>query len=67
MMVNSSFLAAALWASVALGQHVFPDCQSGPLSKNSVCDATKSPADRAKALVAAMNLQEKFNITGKSV
>ncbi|CAI4211083.1 unnamed protein product [Parascedosporium putredinis] len=38
----------------------FPDCASGPLASNKVCDTTLDPYTRAKALVEAMNLQEKI-------
>jgi xylan 1,4-beta-xylosidase len=37
----------------------FPDCKSGPLSKNGVCDMSKSAEERAMALVKAMTFEEK--------
>jgi hypothetical protein len=49
-------LASPIWAMQ------FPDCVNGPalLTKNLVCNTTASPADRAKAIVAAMNITEKI-------
>ena len=38
----------------------FPDCMSGPLSNNTVCDTSADPVTRATALVKAMTLEEKF-------
>ncbi|SPO02550.1 related to xylan 1,4-beta-xylosidase [Cephalotrichum gorgonifer] len=38
----------------------FPDCESGPLAENGVCDVTASPAERAAALVEAMTIDEKL-------
>ena len=38
----------------------YPDCISGPLSSNDVCNPELDPTDRAKALVAAMTIQEKL-------
>nr|C0STH4.1 RecName: Full=Probable exo-1,4-beta-xylosidase xlnD; AltName: Full=1,4-beta-D-xylan xylohydrolase xlnD; AltName: Full=Beta-xylosidase A; AltName: Full=Beta-xylosidase xlnD; AltName: Full=Xylobiase xlnD; Flags: Precursor [Aspergillus aculeatus]BAH30675.1 beta-xylosidase [Aspergillus aculeatus] len=44
----------------------FPDCQSGPLSKNLVCDSTASPYDRAAALVSLFTLEELIANTGNT-
>ncbi|KAE9371995.1 glycoside hydrolase family 3 protein [Stipitochalara longipes BDJ] len=40
----------------------FPDCVNGPalLTKNLVCNTSATPAARAKAIVAAMNITEKI-------
>jgi hypothetical protein len=38
----------------------FPDCVNGPLSNNTVCNDKASPAERAAALVKAMNITEKL-------
>ena len=57
-----SLLALAATTSAA----GFPDCQNGPLSNNTVCDSSASVIDRAKAVVAALTIQEKFNLTGSS-
>jgi len=38
----------------------FPDCVNGPLKLNTVCDVAASPADRASALVQAMQSSEKL-------
>ncbi|KAJ7702980.1 glycoside hydrolase family 3 protein [Mycena rosella] len=35
----------------AVSQSGFPDCVNGPLSNNTVCDTTKDPITRAKALL----------------
>ncbi|KAH8725188.1 beta-xylosidase [Phaeosphaeriaceae sp. PMI808] len=44
-----------------------PDCASGPLKGNKICDKSASPADRAAALVAAMQTSEKLdNLMSKS-
>lgn len=38
----------------------YPDCTSGPLAENKVCDRTLPPAERAAALVAALTNEEKL-------
>jgi xylan 1,4-beta-xylosidase len=38
----------------------FPDCVNGPLATNTVCDIRAPPADRAAALVKALNTTEKL-------
>ncbi|KAF2454107.1 beta-xylosidase [Lineolata rhizophorae] len=38
----------------------FPDCASGPLSSNGVCDTSLSPSERATALIAQMTPEEKI-------
>lgn len=38
----------------------YPDCVSGPLSSNDVCRMDLKPAERAKALVSAMTIDEKL-------
>ncbi|ETN38164.1 uncharacterized protein HMPREF1541_07788 [Cyphellophora europaea CBS 101466] len=55
----------ALVALLSLGVHAqdHPDCESGPLSNNSVCDTSLPPRQRAQALVDAFTLQEKLNLT----
>ncbi|EXJ61609.1 hypothetical protein A1O7_02037 [Cladophialophora yegresii CBS 114405] len=45
---------------------LFPDCANGPLANNTVCDTTASVAARARALVDALNIDEKFNLTGST-
>jgi beta-D-xylosidase 4 len=49
-------LASPVWALQ------FPDCVNGPtlLTQNLVCNTTATPADRAKAIVTAMNITEKI-------
>lgn len=41
----------------------YPDCPNGPLYNNSVCDTSLSTRERAQALVEAMTLAEKLNLT----
>ena len=38
----------------------YPDCVSGPLHNNSVCQMGLDPAQRAAAVVAAMTIDEKL-------
>lgn len=44
-------------AAAAIG----PDCANGPLKSNRICDVNAAPAERAAALVAAMQTQEKLD------
>ncbi|KAL2432685.1 putative exo-1,4-beta-xylosidase bxlB [Exophiala dermatitidis] len=62
-MIALGFLA--LLAAPAAAD-LFPDCVRGPLSNNTVCNTNASVADRAKALVAALTNEEKFNLTGNT-
>lgn len=64
---------SALWKGLVFSTLVsvgtsygFPDCRNGPLANNTVCDAGASVADRAKALVAILTIDEKFNLTGNT-
>ncbi|KEF63623.1 uncharacterized protein A1O9_01601 [Exophiala aquamarina CBS 119918] len=41
----------------------YPDCANGPLSNNSVCDTSLPAKERARALIDAMTVQEKLNLT----
>ncbi|KAH3953062.1 hypothetical protein HBH53_041520 [Parastagonospora nodorum] len=55
-------LGASL-ANAAIG----PDCANGPLKDNKICDVTAAPAERAAALVEAMQTNEKLdNLMSKS-
>jgi beta-D-xylosidase 4 len=56
----------ALLAGQAFASALFPDCASGPLSNNTVCDTSASVSDRAKALVAVLTIEEKLNLTGNT-
>ena len=38
----------------------YPDCTSGPLKSNAVCDTKAAPEARASALVAAMSNSDKL-------
>ncbi|KAI2473854.1 glycoside hydrolase family 3 protein [Annulohypoxylon bovei var. microspora] len=54
------------FASILLGSgaiRALPNCTVPPLSLNGVCDASKSPHERAAALVGGMTLEEKYNNT----
>jgi beta-D-xylosidase 4 len=52
-----AFLGVPLVSTVhAIG----PDCANGPLKSNKICDVSASPTERAAALVAAMQTQEKL-------
>ncbi|KAL2825846.1 Exo-1,4-beta-xylosidase bxlB [Aspergillus cavernicola] len=62
---NSWHYASALTLILpTLAQSNYPDCTTGPLSQLAVCDVSLDPSTRAKALVAAMTLEEKINNTG---
>lgn len=58
--------AEVLWTGLLLAgpqladATIYPDCTKGPMAKTLVCDATASPADRAAALVKAMNISERL-------
>jgi len=61
MLSKQSVAAVALAALPCLGNAFsYPDCVNGPLAKNLVCNPQASDADRAAALVAAMNITEKL-------
>ncbi|KAJ6160331.1 hypothetical protein N7470_003727 [Penicillium chermesinum] len=45
----------------------FPDCTSGPLSQNLVCNSSATPQDRAAALVSLFTLEELVNSTGNDI
>lgn len=53
--------------TLATFRTTFPDCDSGPLSTNLVCNKTASPRDRATALVSLFTLEEVANNTGNSL
>lgn len=60
-----SVIAVLVLLSVVAGDDIeWPDCVNGPLSKNTICDASASHADRAKALVAELTIAEKISLTG---
>ncbi|KIW18386.1 hypothetical protein PV08_02674 [Exophiala spinifera] len=54
-------LLAFLPALVLAQEH--PDCRHGPLANNSVCNTALPTRDRAQALVSAMTVSEKLNLT----
>ncbi|KAI1360343.1 glycoside hydrolase superfamily [Xylaria arbuscula] len=51
---------ASLFVGIAWARD-FPNCQSGALASNQVCNATLDPWSRAAALVAAMTTAEKIS------
>ena len=57
-----SLLSLALTSTVTglVAGFQYPDCVSGPLASNTVCDPKASPPDRAASLVKAMNITEKL-------
>ncbi|EXJ83410.1 hypothetical protein A1O1_07033 [Capronia coronata CBS 617.96] len=57
------FVAVLVVPAVA---DLFPDCINGPLVNNTVCDTTALVEDRAKGLVGALTVDEKFNLTGNT-
>jgi len=59
-LVLTPSILMALLASSASGA-IGPDCAAGPLKSNKICDITASPTERAAALVAAMQQQEKLD------
>jgi beta-D-xylosidase 4 len=56
---TAKWLTIATLVPLALGA-VRPDCVNGPLKSNKICDIKATPAERAKALVAAMSQDEKL-------
>src|ERR1700761_4842576 len=62
---NMDVRSLALWAlAVPLCYaQMYPDCQKGPLASNGVCNTSLPVRARAQALVAALTLDEKLNMT----
>lgn len=62
--MKSSWVFAVGAVQIAAAQNMafqsYPDCTNGLLATNGVCDTKLSPPARAKALVSAMNVQEKL-------
>lgn len=62
--MKSAWVFAVGAAQIAAAQNMafqsYPDCTNGLLATNGVCDTKLSPPARAKALVSAMNVQEKL-------
>lgn len=65
MMYPRNFVAQVVLASSATAA-LFPDCKSGPLANNTVCDPSADTLTRAQALVAVLTNEEKFNLTGNT-
>ncbi|KAK6859946.1 glycoside hydrolase family 3 protein [Apiospora arundinis] len=57
-------IAGIVLLAVSASARDFPNCQSGPLSTNKICNATLSPWARASALVAEFTVQEKIANSG---
>jgi beta-D-xylosidase 4 len=60
--MRSSYAPALLALSlISSAGAIGPDCVNGPLASNKICDKNASPPERAAALVAAMEDEEKLN------
>ncbi|KAI0072248.1 beta-xylosidase [Panus rudis PR-1116 ss-1] len=57
---HNSFVSAQVNPPIT---YSFPDCANGPLKTNAICDTSKDPLTRAKALVNAMTVDEMVNNT----
>ncbi|KAI2615759.1 hypothetical protein GGS26DRAFT_456318 [Hypomontagnella submonticulosa] len=58
-------LVSAIWlmtSGVSAVGHIFPDCGNGPLASNDVCNKDLSIGQRAQALVAALETDEKIGL-----
>ncbi|OAX36323.1 glycoside hydrolase family 3 protein [Rhizopogon vinicolor AM-OR11-026] len=62
MSLQRVVLVSALAAGSVVG-YSFPDCQSGPLADNAVCDTALDPITRATALVKLFTVPELINNT----
>ena len=51
------------WTASLCAAQMYPDCVHGPLASNGVCNTSLPAKARAQALVAALTLGEKLNIT----
>lgn len=65
--LTTSVSVALVHATLVSGVRTLPDCSSGPLASNGICDTTASPAERASALVSVMNTDEKLDNLVRSV
>ncbi|RDX51851.1 glycoside hydrolase family 3 protein [Lentinus brumalis] len=59
----STLLAAVAVGTTSVRAYGFPDCVNGPLANNTVCDTTKDPITRARALVEIWTDEELTNNT----
>jgi xylan 1,4-beta-xylosidase len=57
--IASALVLAVLAGHVRAGV-TYPDCTSGPLKSNLVCNTSATPEARATALVAAMSNSDKL-------
>ncbi|CCL99692.1 uncharacterized protein FIBRA_01713 [Fibroporia radiculosa] len=62
----SILLALSCLALAGPAIAAFPDCTTGPLANNTVCDTSASPVARATALIGLFTLEEKINNTGNT-
>jgi beta-D-xylosidase 4 len=53
-------LAAAATVSGMQAPFKLPNCVDGPLALNAVCDTSLTRAERAAALIQAMDIKEKL-------
>ncbi|KAF2101052.1 glycoside hydrolase family 3 protein [Rhizodiscina lignyota] len=44
----------------------FPDCQSGPLASNPICDTSLDPSTRVAGLLSALTLDELISLSGNT-
>jgi len=61
-----TFMSVLVLLAATVIADVFLDCVNGPLANNTVCDTSASVGDRARALIAALTIDEKFNLTGNT-
>lgn len=64
--MDSTLAALSLLLMAASPALAYYDCVNGPLSNNTVCDATASVVARAQALISVLTIDEKFNLTGNT-
>ncbi|KAJ9131735.1 glycoside hydrolase family 3 protein [Pleurostoma richardsiae] len=65
-MLRTVQLLGGLTAMAFNADAAFPDCVSGPLANNGVCDASLDPLTRARALIGEFTVGEKLNNTGST-
>jgi beta-D-xylosidase 4 len=61
MLLFVALLLASRLSGTQASYYTFPDCTSSPLKANGVCDMNLSTLERAKSLVSAFTLEEKFS------
>jgi beta-D-xylosidase 4 len=61
--MNTQHLLVSALAAGSVVAYGFPDCQSGPLTHNAICDTALDPITRATALVELFTVPELINNT----